>query len=133
VILATVLGSLVIALIAAVFGVWQSAYAPSVRAIVESGGILRLAIILTVFFIGPWLLGLLSPAGRAPAVSAGGRTLSVESVRAGVTARPGIFLALVLVAVACGTVGLILLTRDTLRRCRRERLAMVGDDGPQSH
>ncbi len=56
IILATVIASLCVALAAAVFGVWQSAAAPSVRSIVESGGLLRLVIIVFVFFIGPWLL-----------------------------------------------------------------------------
>ena len=133
VVIATVLGSLLIALIAAVFGVWQSATAPSVRAIVESGGILRLAVILTVFFIGPWLLGLLSPAGVAPSLRAGGRTLSVEAVRGAVAARPEVFVVAGVVVGILAVVALLVLTHDTLHRCRRESLAMVGADGPESH
>ena len=123
--------SVLVALAAAVFGVWQSAAAPSVRAIIESGGILRLVLIVTVFFVAPWLFGLLSPSGQAPAVGLPGseRTVSLTALRDLAAARPGIAAAVVagaaLLAVALG----LLLVRDTLRRCRREALAMVGEAG----
>ena len=127
----TVVASLLVALVAALFGVWQSAAAPSVRAIVESGGLLRLLLIVTVFFIAPWLLGLLSPNGVAPTVAlpGGGRTLSLSAVLDVAAARPG------LAAAVAAAVGVLLvaagaaLVRDTLRRCRRERLALVGVAG----
>ena len=123
---AAVAASLVIALSAAVFGVWQSAAAPSVRVISESGGLLRLAVILSVFFVGPWLLGLLSPDGRAPTVAlpGGGRTLSLEALGDVVAANPR------LAAIGAGLLAILAVTgiawllRDTLRRCRRESLAM---------
>lgn len=117
----------VVALAAAVFGVWQSALAPSVRAIVESGGLLRLLVIFTVFFVGPWLLGLLSPDGQAPvlAVPALGGTVSAEVLMAAVGARPAELLTAAVVLAALGAVGLALLSADTLRRTRRESLALV--------
>ena len=121
-----IVASLGVALAAAVFGVWQSASAPSVRAISESGGILRLAVILTVFFVGPWLLGLLSPDGQAPTVAlpGGGRTVSLAALREVLAANPEVA-ATVATALAVGTVaGIVWLVRDTLRRCRRESLAM---------
>ncbi|MPZ72966.1 MAG: ABC transporter permease subunit [Nitriliruptorales bacterium] len=127
-----VAGSLLVAMFAAVFGVWQSARAPSVRAIVESGGILRLVIILGVFFVGPWLLGFLSPEGATPTVQAGGWRLSVEAARAAVASRPGVFAAALSVATFVGVVALAVLLHDTFHRCRREALAMVPDD-PPSH
>ena len=123
---AAVVASLVVALAAAVFGVWQSAAAPSVRAISESGGILRLAVILSVFFVGPWLLGLLSPNGEAPTVAlpGGGRTLSLAALSDVIASNPQpaalVAGALVILAVA----AIAWLLRDTLRRCRRESLAM---------
>lgn len=125
------LASVAVALLAAIFGVWQSATAPSVRAIVESGGLLRLAIIVSVFFVGPWLLGLLSPAGTAPTIAlpGGGRTVSLAGLRDVATLRPAALWAVVAVVAAAGLLGLALLVRDTLRRCRRESLAMVSE-GP---
>lgn len=127
----TVAASLVVALVAALFGVWQSAAAPSVRAIVESGGILRLLVIVTVFFIGPWLLGLLSPDGSAPTVAlpGGGRTLSLSAVTDIASARPAIAVAVLAVLALLALAGAAALVRDTLRRCRRERLALVGVSG----
>lgn len=128
VVVVTAVASLIVALAAAVFGVWQSAAAPSVRAIVESGGILRLFVIVSVFFAGPWLLGLLSPDGTVPTVvlPGGGQTLSLSAVTAVVVANPGTAAAVAvgvgLVAVAAAAV----LVRGTLRRCRRESLAMAG-------
>ncbi len=122
-------GSVVVAAAAAVFGVWQSAAAPSVRAILESGGLLRLVIIVVVFFVGPWLLGLLSPTGAVPAVTlpGGSRTVSVGALAA--DASP--------LLLAAGGVGLaaaaaltgVLLIRATLRRCRREALLLVAERG----
>lgn len=118
---------LVVALAAAVFGVWQSALAPSVRAIVESGGVLRLLILFGVFFVAPWLLGLLSPDGRAPvlAVPVVGGSFSLDALWAAAGARPGQVTAIAGVLAAVGAVGLALLSADTLRRCRRESLALV--------
>ncbi len=124
----TVGGSLVVAVAAALFGVWQSANAPSVRAIVESGGILRLLLIVTVFFVGPWLLGLLSPDGAAPVVGFPGRsgTFSLAEVMRDLSAQPAVSVSLAAVLAVVGVAGAVLLVRDTLRRCRREHLSMVG-------
>ena len=123
---AAILASFMVALIAAVFGVWQSAAAPSVRAIVESGGLLRLVVIVGVFFVGPWLLGLLSPDGTAPTVGlpGGGRTVSVTALRDIAAAQPGLTATVITAAAVLAVAGLALLVRDTLRRCRRENLAM---------
>ena len=132
VIVATVVGSVVVAALAALFGVWQSATAPSVRAIVESGGLLRLIIIIGVFFVGPWLLGLLSPEGSVPSITAGGRTFSVEAARSVVATRP---VAAEVTAVVLGVLAVAAiawLARDTLRRCRREALALVPDGAQAS-
>jgi ABC-type Na+ efflux pump permease subunit len=128
---ATVVASLLVAMAAALFGVWQSAAAPSVRAIVESGGILRLLVIVSVFFVGPWLLGLLSPDGAAPTVAlpGGGRTLSLSAVVDMVSARPGIAAAVGATMAVVAVGGAVALVRDTLRRCRRERLALAGVSG----
>jgi hypothetical protein len=120
--------------VAALFGVWQSATAPSVRAIVESGGLLRLILLVTVFFIGPWLLGLLSPGGTAPTIAlpGGGRTVSLGAVRDVATLRPGVALLLgggFLLVVALGLVALV---RDLLRRSRRESLALVSEGPAQA-
>jgi ABC-type Na+ efflux pump permease subunit len=125
---------LVVAAVAALFGVWQSATAPSVRAIVESGGLLRLILLVTVFFIGPWLLGLLSPGGTAPTIAlpGGGRTVSLGAVRDVATLRPGVALLLgggFLLVVALGLVALV---RDLLRRSRRESLALVSEGPAQA-
>jgi ABC-type Na+ efflux pump permease subunit len=125
---------LVVAAVAALFGVWQSATAPSVRAIVESGGLLRLILLVTVFFIGPWLLGLLSPGGTAPTIAlpGGGRTVSLGAVRDVATLRPCVALLLgggFLLVVALGLVALV---RDLLRRCRRESLALVSEGPAQA-
>ena len=126
VVLAAVAASFVVALVAAVFGVWQSAAAPSVRAIVESGGLLRLVVIVGVFFVGPWLLGLLSPDGTAPTVGlpGGSRTVSVTALRDVAAARPGLTSVVVAVTVLAAIAATALLVRDTLHRCRRESLAM---------
>lgn len=131
--LAVAVAAVVVAYAAAVFGVWQSAFAPSVRSIVESGGLLRLVLIFTVFFVGPWLFGLLSPDGTAPTLPLPGTggSVSLEGVRVAVARAP---LALAVGALALLLVGgavLWWLTVATLRRCRREALALVtavGDD-----
>lgn len=126
---ATVVGSLGVAAVAGLFGVWQSAAAPSVRAIVESGGVLRLVIIVMVFFVGPWLLGLLSPGGTVPTLVLPGRGegVSLLTVFDLVTGRPGTAAAVVTTAGLVCAAGFVVLARDTLRRCRRERLALVAD------
>ena len=131
VVAAAVVASLVVALVAAAFGVWQSAAAPSVRAIVESGGLLRLVVIVGVFFVGPWLLGLLSPDGIAPTVGlpGGSRTISLTAVRDLAGVRPGLTSAVLAAAATAAFAGLALLVRATLHRCRRESLAM----GDQTH
>ncbi|HVM21634.1 MAG TPA: ABC transporter permease subunit [Egibacteraceae bacterium] len=130
VVVATLLASVVVAGAAALFGVWQSAAAPSVRAILESGGLLRLVLIVTVFFVGPWLLGLLSPGGAAPTIAlpGGGRTVSLPAVRDMLAVRPGAAAAIAGIAVGALVAAGIWLVRDTLRRCRREALAMAGAD-----
>lgn len=127
----TVLASLVVAAAAALFGVWQSAAAPSVRAIVESGGLLRLVVIVSVFFVGPWLLGLLSADGVAPTVAlpGGGRSVSMTSVVDLAAARPGLAAAVLVGFVVVASAGAAILIRSTLRRCRREHLALVGTAG----
>lgn len=130
----TLVASVFVAAVAAVFGVWQSAAAPSVRAIVESGGVLRLIIIVMVFFVGPWLLGLLSPGGQAPSVTlpGGARTVSVDAVVVAALANPGVVVALAAGVALVTLVAAIALFRDTLRRCRREALAMVGVEAGRS-
>lgn len=129
VVVGALIASVVVAAVAAVFGVWQSAAAPSVRAIVESGGLLRLVLLVTVFFVGPWLLGLLSPAGVAPTIAlpGGGSTVSLAAVRDLADVRPGVALLLGGVLLLVVAAGLLTLVRDLLRRCRRESLALVGD------
>lgn len=125
--LAVALAGVVVAYAAAVFGIWQSAFAPSVRAIVESGGLLRLLVIVGVFFVGPWLLGLLSPDGRAPELPlpGSGRTVSLEALLSAGDLAPGsLWMSGTLLATA-GLVALSALTVATLRRCRREALALV--------
>lgn len=125
--LGVALAGVVVAYAAAVFGVWQSAFAPSVRAIVESGGLLRLLAIIGVFFVGPWLLGLLSPDGQVPelAVPGSGASLSLEALReAAGSGANSLWTAIALLA-AAGAAGLAALTVATLRRCRREALALV--------
>lgn len=133
VVLLAVGASFLVAAVAAVFGVWQSAAAPSVRAIVESGGLLRLVVIVGVFFVGPWLLGLLSPDGSAPTVAlpGGGRTVSLTALRDVAASRPGLTAAVAAGVVVLALAVLALLVRDTLRRCRRESLAM-GDQPPSA-
>lgn len=128
---ATLAASVVVALAAAVFGVWQSAAAPSVRAIVESGGLLRLMIIITVFFVGPWLLGLLSPGGTAPSIRlpGGGSAVSLGAVRELLVMRPGAAISAVALLAILLAAGAVVLVRDLLRRCRREALALAGE-GP---
>lgn len=130
---AAVLGAgVVVAYAAAVFGVWQSARAPSVRAIVESGGLLRLAVIVGVFFVGPWLLGLLSADGTAPAfaVPGSGSVVSAGALRAVAATRPGVLAAVAVAAAATGVAVLSWLTAATIRRCRREDLALVDSARP---
>ncbi len=124
----------VVAYAAAVFGVWQSAFAPSVRAIVETGGLLRLAIILTVFFVGPWLFGLLSPDGSAPALPlpGTGALVSLDGLRDVLVASPGAGYAAAAVAGTAGLAGLWWFTAASLRRCRRESLALVNAVGDGS-
>ena len=125
---ATLLASLLVAAAVSIVGVWQSAAAPSVRAIVESGGLLRLVVIVGVFFVGPWLLGLLSPTGAAPTIAlpGGGRTVSLSAVTQAVAANPAAAAAAGGVVVAVLALAGWWLLRDLLRRCRRESLAMVG-------
>jgi len=129
VVVATIVAIALVAVGAAVFGVWQSAAAPSVRAISESGGLLRLMIIVAVFFVLPWFLGLLSPTGDVPMVSVpgGGQVVSATALRAALAARPGVVAALAAATAVIAVGGTALLVRDTLRRCRRERLALAGE------
>jgi ABC-type transport system involved in multi-copper enzyme maturation permease subunit len=129
----SLVASIVVAGVAALFGVWQSARAPSVRAIVESGGLLRLVLLVSVFFVGPWLLGLLSPGGNAPTIAlpGGGRTVSLIGVRDVLAARPALAATVLAATVVLALAGVLLLLRDTLRRCSRESLAMVAE-GPTS-
>lgn len=121
--------SVVVAAVAAVFGVWQSATAPSVRAIMESGGLLRLVLVVTVFFVLPWLLGLLSPGGAAPTIGlpGGGRTVSLGALRDLADVRPDVALLLGGLVLLAVVLGLLFLVRDLLRRCRRESLALVNE------
>lgn len=123
----TMVGAVVVAYAAAVFGVWQSARAPSVRAISESGGLLRLVIIVTVFFVAPWLLGLLSPTGQAPELPMPGTAagFSLEEVRAAVAGSAGAVASLGLAVGLIGGLALWRLTVATMRRCRRESLTLV--------
>lgn len=122
-----VMAAVVVAYAAAVFGVWQSAHAPSVRAIVESNGLLRLILILVVFFGAPWLLGLLSPDGRAPALPLPGaeETVSLHGVRTAVAAAPTTAAVTGMTLVVLALLVLCWLTVNTLHRCRRESLALV--------
>lgn len=124
---ATLTGAILVAYAAAVFGVWQSARAPSVRAISESGGLLRLVVIVTVFFVGPWLLGLLSPSGQAPEVPlpGSGDSFSFEGVGGAIAASPAATPLLAAAAVVLATLWLWWLTRSTVRRCTRESLILV--------
>jgi sodium transport system permease protein len=125
--LAVAATAVLVAYAAAVFGIWQSAVAPSVRAIVERGGLLRLLLILFVFFVAPWLLGLLSPDGQAPALPVPGAdgSVSLAPLMEPLTADPARTAIAVAILLAAAAVALWWLTRDTLRRCRRERLALV--------
>lgn len=135
VVVATLAASLVVALGAAVFGVWQSAAAPSVRAIVESGGLMRLVVIAGVFFVAPWLFGLLAPDGAAPTVAlpGGGRTVSLPALVDVLTARPLVAGSVAAALAVLMAVAGALLVRDLLRRCRREHLALAGVSGsPQN-
>jgi ABC-type Na+ efflux pump permease subunit len=134
VVVGALVASVVVAGVAALFGVWQSAHAPSVRAIVESGGLLRLVLLVTVFFIAPWLLGLLSPGGAAPTIAlpGGGRTVSLGAVRDVATVRPGMALLIAGLLVLGVVLGLLVLVADLRRRCRRESLALVSE-GPAPH
>lgn len=127
VLLMALAGSAVVAYATAVFGVWQSARAPSVRAIGESGGLLRLVIIVSVFFVGPWLLGLLSPTGQAPElpVPGSGQVMSLEAVRDAAAASPAAFALLGALVVVGAGAWLWWLTAAAMRRCRRESLIVV--------
>lgn len=128
VVAATLAGSIVVAYGAAVFGVWQSARAPSVRAIVESGGTLRIIVIVSLFFVGPWLLGLLSPTGEAPRlpVPGSGEAFTLDGARELFAARPGGLALVAVVLATAGGVWLWRLTVATVRRSRRESLTLVG-------
>lgn len=131
IVIGALVASILVAGLAALFGVWQSATAPSVRAIVESGGMLRLILVVAVFFVGPWLLGLLSPGGIAPTIGlpGGGRTISLGALRDVAGVRPGTLLLLGGGLLVVVVIGLGLLVRDMLHRCRRESLALVSE-GP---
>jgi ABC-2 type transport system permease protein len=100
-------GAVVVAYAAAVFGVWQSARAPSVRAVLESGGLLRLVLLVLVFFVGPWALGLLDPAAE------------------GLALGQGQLLAAAVVVSVLAAVVLWRLTVAALARCQRESLLLV--------
>lgn len=117
----------VVAYAASVFGVWQSAKAPSVRAIVESGGLLRLVIIVTVFFVLPWLLGFLSPAGEVPAVPlpGTGEAVSLDWLRQVLVADPATAVLVGAAATVAGGLWLWRLSMGALRRGTRERLSLV--------
>jgi ABC-2 type transport system permease protein len=123
----------VVAYAASVFGVWQSAKAPSVRAIVESGGLLRLVIIVTVFFLLPWLLGMLSPDGQAPTVPLPGTAegISFEGLRAALVQDARTALSLAVGATALGGLWLWRLSVGALRRGTREELSLVTAPGGQ--
>lgn len=123
----TLVGAVVVAYGTAVFGVWQSARARSVRAISESGGTLRLAIIVSVFFVAPWLLGLLSPTGQAPQlpIPGSGEAFSFDVFRASLQESVTTVVALGAGAVLLGGAWLWRLSVATLRRCRRESLTLV--------
>lgn len=122
----TLVAAVVIAYGTAVFGVWQSARAPSVRAIIESGGILRIVLIVSVFFVIPWMVGLLSPAGQSPVLpEPTGGGYSFDDVRMVATAMPGSFVLVLAGMAAVGGLWLWRLTLATLRRCRRESLTLV--------
>lgn len=123
----TLVGAVVVAYAAAVFGVWQSARAPSVRAISESGGLLRLLIIVSVFFVGPWLLGLLSPTGQAPILPVPGSDagFSLDAARVALAGSATTAAALGAGVALVGGVWLWRLTRATVRRCSRESLTLV--------
>jgi ABC-type Na+ efflux pump permease subunit len=127
VIAATLLAAVIVAYAAAVFGVWQSARAPSVRAILESGGVVRLIVIVTLFFVLPWLLGLLDPAGEAPRLGLPGSegAVSLAGVRDALAADPRRALAWAAASAAVGALALWRLTVATVRRSRREQLALV--------
>lgn len=120
-------GAVFVAYAAAVFGVWQSARAPSVSAISESGGLLRLIVIVTVFFVAPWLLGLLSPTGEAPQfpIPGSGGSFSLAVLGDSVAVSPATSALLVTAAVALAALVLWRLTMATVRRCRRESLTLV--------
>lgn len=132
IVVGALVASVVVAAVAAVFGVWQSATAPSVRAIMESGGLLRLVLVVTVFFVLPWLLGLLSPGGAAPTIDlpGGGRTVSLGAVRDLADLRPEVALLIGAGVLLAVVLGLLFLVRDLLRRCRRESLALVNEGSP---
>jgi ABC-type Na+ efflux pump permease subunit len=122
VIIVALAGSLLVAYAAAVFGVWQSARAPSVRAVLESGGLLRLVIIVGVFFIGPWLLGLLSPTGAAPVVRVPG---TGEPLSLALTGDGSHLMAAATLAAVSGGIVLWRLTVAALGRSDREGLLLV--------
>lgn len=121
-----------VAYAAAVYGLWQSTTAPSVRAIVESGGLLRLVLVVGTFFVVPYLLGLLGSDGRVPQIGIpgvqGGASLQV--LIDVLAARPAVALGVAAGLALQVAAVLALLTRATLRRARREVLATVGT-GPE--
>jgi len=126
---AVVVAAVVVAFGAALFGVYQSARAPSVRAVVESGALLRLVVLLVVFFVVPWLLGLLSPDATAPALPVpGGGGVSAGALVDALAVRPAALAGAAAVAAALGLGWLWWLARATLRRTGREALALVGTD-----
>lgn len=123
----TLVAAVVVAYGTAVFGVWQSARAPSVRAIIESGGILRIVLIVSIFFVVPWLAGLLSPTGQSPVLPAqgAGGPYALDQVRAVAGAMPVSFVLVLTGMAAAAGLWLWRLTAATLRRCRRESLTLV--------
>jgi len=124
---AVVVGAGLVAYAAAVYGLWQSATAPSVRAIVESGGLLRLVLVVGTFFGAPYLLGLLSPDGRAPSIGVpGSGGVSLQVLTDALTGRPTETVVAACGLAALAAIGLALLTRAASRRARREVLATVG-------
>jgi hypothetical protein len=119
--------AVVLAYAAAVFGVYQSALAPSVRAIVESGGLLRLLVLLVTFFVGPWLFGLLSPDGRAPTLPVPGADgVSLDAARELLAGAPAAVAVAGAAVAAVAVAWLWWLTAAMLRRTHREALALVG-------
>lgn len=133
VVVVTLAAAVVVAYGAAVFGLWQSARAPSVRAIVESGGVLRLALIVAVFFVLPWLLGLLG-AGPAPRLAFPGATRNVSLGAAvdAVAAQPTVALLILTTAALLVAAALAALTVAVLRVTRRETLVLAANVAPRA-